>query len=75
MTKKPVTMTEEEVIQLMKAEQGDSSLRDFAKEIGVTPAYISDIYHGRRSPGEKVLQYFNIGKSRRVIVEYVFYRK
>jgi transcriptional regulator with XRE-family HTH domain len=69
------TMTEKEVIQLMKTTQGEQSLRTFANEIGVTPAYLSDIYNGRRSPGPAVLQFFNIGKTRRVIVEYVFFKK
>lgn len=63
------------MINLMKATQGDRSLRTFAEEIGVTPAYISDIYNGRRHPGAKVLDYFGIGKTRKTVVEYVFFRK
>jgi hypothetical protein len=69
------TMTEQEVIDLLRTAQGDRSLRAFAKEIGVTPAYVSDVYNGRRSPGPKILKYFNIGKTRRTVVEYVFLRR
>lgn len=68
-------MTEEEVIALMKTTQGDRSLRAFAGELQVTPAYISDIYNGRRSPGPAVLKFFGIGKRRHTIVEYAFFRK
>jgi transcriptional regulator with XRE-family HTH domain len=69
------TMTEQEVIALMRMTQGDTSLRAFATKIGVTPAYVSDIYNGRRSPGPGVLKFFGIGKERRVIVEYIFFKK
>jgi transcriptional regulator with XRE-family HTH domain len=72
--KRRVKRTEKQVIDLMKTTQGDRSLRDFAGEIGVTPAYISDIYNGRRSPGAKILKYFKGGKTRRTIVEYVFFK-
>lgn len=36
-------------------EQKDSSLRDFAKNLGVSAAFLSDIELGRRYPSEKVL--------------------
>jgi transcriptional regulator with XRE-family HTH domain len=68
------TMTQEEVIALIKATQGDKSLREYAKEIGVTAPYINDIYQGRRSPGPAILQYFGLGKRRRAVVEYVFFK-
>ena len=66
---------EAEVIELMRTAQGDKSLRTFGEEMGVSAAYISDIYNGRRSPGAKVLKYFGIGKTRQTVVEYVFFRK
>jgi transcriptional regulator with XRE-family HTH domain len=66
------TMTEADLVGVMKAAQGEKTLRDWADEIGVTASYISDIYHGRRSPGAKVLKYFGIGKTRRVSIEYRF---
>lgn len=69
------SMTEEEVIALMKTTQGGRSLRAFAAELKVTPAYLSDIYNGRRSPGPAVLKFFGIDKQRQIIVEYAFFRK
>lgn len=65
-------LTEEDVISIIRAEQGDKSLRKFAAEIGITAAYLSDLYLGRRSPGEKVLGYFGIEK--RKLVTYLYER-
>lgn len=63
------------MIGIMRTEQGTQSLRSFAGVIGVSPAYLSDIYKGKRRPGAKVLGYFGIGKTRRTIVQYLFFRK
>jgi len=68
-------LTESDVLDIMRAEQGAQSLREFGAIIGVTAAYISDIYRGRRHPGAKVLDYFGIGKTSQIVVEYVFFRK
>jgi hypothetical protein len=73
--KKLVTMTETEVLDVIKAARGEKSIRDFAKEIGVSHSYVADILDGRRKPGAKILSCFGIGKTRRTIVEYVFFRK
>jgi hypothetical protein len=67
------TVTQEEIIDLLKKEQGDRSLREFAPIFKVTAGYISDIYNHRRRPGLKVLKYFGIVKKRRVTVDYLFY--
>ena len=68
-------MTEEEVIDLIKEAQGEKTLREFGDEIGVTAAYISDVYNGRRSPGAKILTPFGIGKSIVRRVEYIFFKR
>jgi transcriptional regulator with XRE-family HTH domain len=69
------TISLDDVIDMMRAEQGDQSQRSLASALGVTPGYISDIYKGKRRPGEKVLDYFGIGVTRRYVVEYVFFMK
>ena len=66
---------DEDVINTIRAGQGDKSLRTYASELGITPAYLSDIYHGRRSPGKTVLDHFGIKKTRRTVVEFTFERK
>ena len=40
--------------------KGDKSLRELAKEIGVTAPYIHDILFGRRNAGKKVLKYLGL---------------
>jgi transcriptional regulator with XRE-family HTH domain len=68
-------MTDEQVLELIRWTQGDRSLREFAKEIGVSAAYLSDILRGNRSPGEKVLKFFKLKKARTVTVTYSYARK
>ena len=57
-------MTAKQVIRELKTRQGERSLRQFARELGISAAYLSDIYLGRREPGPKVLQ--PLGLSKRV---------
>jgi hypothetical protein len=48
-------MSDEQVIAVLKARQGDKSVREFARELNVSAAYLSDVYLGRRAPGPKIL--------------------
>lgn len=47
-------MTKADFIQLLKTKQAETSLREFAKTLNVSAAYLSDIYLDRRDPGPKV---------------------
>lgn len=49
-----------DVVEILKARQGNGTLTALADEIGVTKAYISDIYKGRRNPGPRILAYLGI---------------
>jgi hypothetical protein len=49
------TLTLEDVIAEMKRRQGKRTNADFARELGVTNAYLGDIYLGRRTPGPAIL--------------------
>jgi transcriptional regulator with XRE-family HTH domain len=69
------TLTDQEVLQLIRFSQGDRSLREFAKEVGVSAAYLSDILRGNRSPGEKILKFFKLKKARTVTVTYSYSRR
>jgi transcriptional regulator with XRE-family HTH domain len=55
-------MKTKRVIRELKARQGQRSLRQFARELGISAAYLSDIYLGRRGPGPKVLRPLGLGK-------------
>jgi transcriptional regulator with XRE-family HTH domain len=39
-----------------RREELDLSLREFAKQVGCSPPFISDVEHGRRFPSELVLE-------------------
>ncbi|MFZ3211545.1 MAG: helix-turn-helix transcriptional regulator [Terriglobales bacterium] len=57
-------MEAKQLIRELKARQGHRSLRQFARELGISAAYLSDIYLGRREPGPKLLE--PLGLSKRV---------
>ena len=63
MKRKQKTLTREAVIERLKVAQGERSLRQFAIEIGVSAAYLSDIYLGKRSPGNKILKHLGIARN------------
>lgn len=65
-------MTVQEILDQLKWKQGDRSLRTFAEEIGVTAAYLSDVYRGNREPAKTILAYLNIEKT---VTRTVVYRK
>lgn len=58
-------------LQMLKAGQGARSMRAYAKEIGISAAYLSDIYRARRgADGPKILTYLGLEKVTTVRVEY-----
>jgi transcriptional regulator with XRE-family HTH domain len=46
----------------LKRRQGGRSMAEFAKEIGCSTAYLSDIYKEQRKPGPKILVYLGLTK-------------
>jgi transcriptional regulator with XRE-family HTH domain len=54
------TFNRDQVMDLLKARQGDRTASDLAQEIGVTKAFISDLFSGRRDPGPKILKYLGL---------------
>jgi hypothetical protein len=63
-------MRTENVVLLLKKRQGDSSLRALARTIDCSPAYLSDIYKGKRSPGPKILKFLGLVKTVQFKVQY-----
>ena len=63
-------MTHDDVLAVMRKEQGDMSLRQFALKLGFSAPYISDIYKKRRQIGRAVLRKFGLSKTVTVMVEY-----
>lgn len=53
-------MTANEVRKLLQKRQGKETQVAYAKRIGISPAYLSDIYAGKRDPAKKVLDYLGL---------------
>jgi transcriptional regulator with XRE-family HTH domain len=60
-------MTTAQVIALMKKKQGNRTSKEFAKELGISAAYLCDIYRNNREPGESVLT--KLGIVKRIVYE------
>jgi hypothetical protein len=58
------TYQAKDVVEMLKKKQGERSLRQFATDMGISAAYLSDIYKGNRRPGKVVLQ--NLGLTARI---------
>jgi transcriptional regulator with XRE-family HTH domain len=48
------------VLEIMKALQKGQTQAQYAKSIGVSPQFLSDVYAMRRDPGEKILSALGI---------------
>ena len=59
------TLTREQVLALLRRQQGKRSLTALAGELGVSLSYMSDVMLGRRAPGGKVLR--RLGLEQRVV--------
>ena len=49
-------------ISMLKEKQGDRSIRQFAKKIGCSHAYLAYVMKGERPPGPKILKYLGLQK-------------
>ena len=59
----------------MKSKQGNRSLREFATSLGVSAAYLSDIYLGNRAPGPKVARALGYTCAKSKVVTLLFTRR
>ena len=57
------TITHTMVLEMLKRRQGKKTLRDFAKELGISYQYLADLYCGRRGLGEMVLSQLKLVKN------------
>lgn len=55
-------LTVEDVIATLKQRQGNRTNVDMARELGVTKAYLGDLYMGRRTPGPAILEHLGMVK-------------
>jgi hypothetical protein len=69
----PRTFTESDVIEAIRIEVSETSLRQTARRIEVSAPYLSDILRGNRGVGEKVAEAF--GFEREIQTRILFRRK
>jgi transcriptional regulator with XRE-family HTH domain len=50
----------EDVVEQLRKEQGERSLREYASAIGVSAANISLVYTGKREPSKKLLDHLDL---------------
>ena len=55
-------ITRDQLVKLLQKRQGGRAQRELAEELGISPAYLSDIYLGKRDPGESVLEKLGLEK-------------
>ena len=58
------TLTRSQVVDLLRKRQGKKSLRVFGREIGVSAAYLSDVFRGNREPGPTILTLLGIQRTK-----------
>ena len=64
-------LTKQDVLIMLHYYQGVRSLRQYAKLIGCSASYLSDVYCGRREPGPKVLRFLDLRREVRRVVVYI----
>lgn len=56
------SMTQTEVLELLRKKQGGRMQKELAEEIGISDAYLSDIFNERREPGDRILDWLGLEK-------------
>lgn len=56
-------MNLEQFLEFLKKQQGDQTAQNFASRLGISPQYLSDVYNGRRPPGESIISALKAEKS------------
>ena len=65
-----MSITHLDLIKIVQKKQGDLSLRSYAISLGVSAAYLSDVYRGRRDAGPTLLKHFGYRRTKTITVLY-----
>jgi transcriptional regulator with XRE-family HTH domain len=57
-----MALTVDQVLELLREKQGELTQKDFAEKLGVSAAYLIDVYRGRRPPGPSILRFLKLEK-------------
>src|ERR1700693_1962284 len=64
-------MNREQILSQLRKVQGTDSLQNFADLLKVSPAYLCNVYAGRREPGRHILELMGLRKIKTVSILYV----
>jgi transcriptional regulator with XRE-family HTH domain len=56
-------MNLDQFLEFLKKQQGNQTAQQFASRLGISPQYLSDVYNGRRPPGESITSALKVEKS------------
>ena len=56
-------MNLDQFMEFLKKQQGEQTAQQFASKLGVSPQYLSDVYNGRRPPGESITAALKVEKA------------
>jgi transcriptional regulator with XRE-family HTH domain len=56
-------MNLDQFMEFLKKQQGGQTAQQFANRLGVSPQYLSDVYNGRRPPGESITAALKVEKA------------
>ena len=56
-------MNLDQFMEFLKRQQGEQTAQQFATRLGVSPQYLSDVYKGRRPPGESIAAALRVEKA------------
>ena len=59
-----------EINEMLRKRQGERSLREYAKTIDMSVAYLSDVLRGNREPGPRILKMLKLRKQKTTEVTY-----
>lgn len=68
------TVRLEHILREIDRAQGNQSLRSFAKTIGVSPSYLSEVKRRKVRPGNKMLRHFEYEAARTQYFKFVYRR-
>lgn len=53
-------MKESTVVELLKKKQGARTQSDLARDLGMTPQYVSEVLKGQKPPSDRILEYLGL---------------
>jgi hypothetical protein len=64
------TLDRKQVVEMLRREQGERSLRQFGIAVAMSAAYLSDVIRGNREPGPRILKLLKLRRIKAVSIRY-----